>query len=1251
MFLMNVPPVLALQSKWEAFGPSGSFRFPGCFSESTEGVARAAVSTKVQMVISTLQSDRATLGMSNEHTTRKSHRGERCRDTRLASNPAVPKEQPTFTACAFTADFNPTVEEAAVDFGPLALDSDSDDSVDRDIEEAIQEYLKAKSSRAQPMSSGSQPMPSVALPSGATEGSSRGKPEPPQNSTMTALCPAKPRADNTVAGGVPDSHTGARENRGPASPVSVSSDDSFEQSIQAEIEQFLNEKKQHEIQKCDASVDKKPDPGEISARLALQSSKEPATRVHRQDTVGAGKEFVFRKQKTSVQPRGLKAKVTIETEALSNTKPAAPKAASYHLSDTTQNKGGTKKIIGAGRRGKQAKSAALVSIASDSSSDDGIEEAIQLYQLEKTRKEASGDAPQRGQLREDQGPDSSASNTSTSTKSAFPETHRKTASKKKLATTKAMEVDPHALDSSYPTGPPKETKASPQLGDTGAKGECADQASCRADTSAELMCAEAILDISKTILPVPSGASARTLHTSPLFYAPSVPSRSDGDSSSVDSDDSIEQEIRTFLALKAQSGSLLAQAENHPPPAWSPRLSPGPNSQAGGPLSKTLDVPLSCKRKHRGSGSTAKPSALKKSKEVAKEDSQDADHCHGSTQPGHEGWDIPSQGRAGEAAEAEARSQPLPSKAAGPGDELVASDVRGGMSHSHGQVDEARGVGEKGSSDDKSSSLDSDEDLDTAIKDLLRSKRKLKRRCREPRAATCKKRVRFSTTETQGLETGSSFQKDWRNKSPCLLKSCLSKSRKDSREITVRRPGVGDGIESTVESVRTDGTSSGDPPLSFQLRKKAPEGSLFCNELEVNENSSSTSSPISLSDDSSSVDSDDSIELEIRKFLAEKAKESMNCTDIHGGGPLTPRAGGLPRPEPLGRKESAVAPTPGVCTWTPRSRAASQLAEGPRSTERATGGQSMARVFSQGAKGLPAAQAPCEPAPPKNASGTLSAKGSPISKRNAYGSKDQNQRGVEPTAVESAFQQLPSGAIAGAEDESTSAFQVSRQSLSLLTPSPGAERESRVLLSGQPQADSASPWSDFAQQSRLQSTWALHPDAAWKGGFGTERDSGAEGPAKCPSGLALDSKKSLPFAGFAPLLSTQLFHFGKSVSWGGEQASLFSPRLGLPLQGPSFSAFREVPLGPSPVFGSSHLLVKKEGGHWQSRKSPVGLGLPDRRISGSEENVLDLRYRRRAVDRDDEDQEALGSDASDFSDTSMEDGSGSGVVKGNVLQL
>lgn len=173
---------------------------------------------------------------------------------------------------------------------------------------------------------------------------------------------------------------------------------------------------------------------------------------------------------------------------------------------------------------------------------------------------------------------------------------------------------------------------------------------------------------------------------------------------------------------------------------------------------------------------------------------------------------------------------------------------------------------------------------------------------------------------------------------------------------------------------------------------------------------------------------------------------------------------------------------------------------------------------------------------------------------------------------------------------------------------------------------------------------------AWRGGLGSEREKGLEeGQALCAPSLATDPRKAVPFAGFSPLLSTQLFHFGKGVSWGSKPAGLFSPPLSLPLQGPSFSAFREAPAGHSPVFGSSHLLAKKEGGQWSSRKAPAALDLHARRNSGPEENVLDLRYRRRLMDGED-DQEAWGSDASELSDTSVEEGGGP-LAKGKVLPL
>lgn len=210
----------------------------------------------------------------------------------------------------------------------------------------------------------------------------------------------------------------------------------------------------------------------------------------------------------------------------------------------------------------------------------------------------------------------------------------------------------------------------------------------------------------------------------------------------------------------------------------------------------------------------------------------------------------------------------------------------------------------------------------------------------------------------------------------------------------------------------------------------------------------------------------------------------------------------------------------------------------------------------------------------------------------------------------------------------------------MLARTPGSERD------GVPRAG-------LAPQSRLQSTWVLGPEgrdaAAWRGGLGGQREKGPGSQAQGSPSLAVDPRRGLPFTGFSPLLSTQLFHFGKCVPWGTKQAGLFSPGLGLPLQGPSFSAFREAQAACGPVFGSPRLLVK-EGGRWPCRKPRAGLGLSNRRGSGPEEGVLDLRFRRRGLDRDEEEPEALGSDASELSDVSVEEGGGP-AAQGPALQL
>nr|XP_021494557.1 protein phosphatase 1 regulatory subunit 26 [Meriones unguiculatus]XP_021494638.1 protein phosphatase 1 regulatory subunit 26 [Meriones unguiculatus]XP_021494722.1 protein phosphatase 1 regulatory subunit 26 [Meriones unguiculatus]XP_021494803.1 protein phosphatase 1 regulatory subunit 26 [Meriones unguiculatus] len=1166
MFLMNAPPVVALQSRWEAFGQPRNFCFPDCFSESKEeDTSRASVSARVQMLISTLQRDEAALGMSHERVTQRGQRAERCRDSRLAPKPAVCKEQPEFPACGLVANCNPLEKDEAGRQGPLELDSDSDDSVDRDIEEAIQEYLKAKGGASEPMSRGP---PCV--------------PEPAHSSTLPIPCTPQ------LTPGSGSDPVGASEDHGSTSPASMSSEDSFEQSIRAEIEQFLNEKRQHENPKCDGSVDKKSDPNESPARL--RGNQETSARAA---LIGTCKEFIFRKPprltKMNTQPRNFRPKVTTEPETLVNTKLTA------HRPEAAQNRGGVRRSMPA-RRSKRIRSLAPVQPASDSSSDDGIEEAIQLYQLEKTRKEASGDPPLRAQLKEE--------SPGSAQPSALPEVHRRASSKKKLAVPKVVDTNLAGLHPDPVSKVIKDTRASVPSGHTAAKSEAVHHASCLADTSTELMCAEAILDISKTILPAPMEGSDRLPSMTPLFCPPPMPPHSEGDSSNIDSDDSIEQEIRTFLALKAQVGS--------PQPTQGLLSSPGPSGQPGipkAPLAKTPDLPLGCKRKRRNGGNTMV------TKKIREGSARDSDHIQGKVQPGHDGWDPLSPSKVTEApgGEAEAKDQPVTSRTVGLSDTQL-SQGHGGL----GKASEGKSAIEKESSEDKSSSLDSDEDLDMAIKDLLRSKRKFKKRCREPRAA-CKK-VRFGTTETRGGEKLSSLPGDWKDQGQHALRSCLPKCRGDGKDSPGRSPVSISGR--VAERVKLGGMGAEDAAPALLPRRKSPEETPTSKDTVSSSHPPSASVPLS---EDSSVDSDDSIELEIRKFLAEKAKESVRSSEPQG----------VPaKPEMPCRKEPTPSLQPGVCTRSQKARGTPQLAEGRRGPERAR--TQAANLLSQTgrvppraeqATRLPTALGRSEPALPKNTSRNSCAKASPPNRKSASVHKDQ--LGTQTAVAESVFSQLPSYTEAGSAG---GAFHLNYGSQNLLTPKPG------------PQADLTLPWSDFAHQSRLSSPWALNSGqgTVWTGVFRGEKEKGATSQAGVPPSLSSGPRKSLPF------LSTQLFHFGKSVSWGAKQAGLFSPNLGLPLQGPAFSAFREPQPGHSPVFGSPHLLMK-DSGQWSSRKAQGPLRQQDRRNSSSEDNVLDLRYRHR-VDREHQDQEALGSDASEFSDTSIEDG-GSATVSSKGLKL
>ncbi|KAM6048165.1 protein phosphatase 1 regulatory subunit 26 [Chlamydotis macqueenii] len=880
MFLMNASPLVALQTKWESFGSARNCRYPVCFSESEGDVTRTSVSAKVQMIINNLQSQESPLGMNNEYDCimQKKQKGEKGTSNRVASSTTLLRKHPQYTRCGCPADLDDAEVEENVGFGTLLLDSDSDDSVDRGIEEAIQEYLKAKSKSDQSLQRNAECSENISR-------DKRFKREFSQTKMASNLLPVKFKAEMLSEEYLSD-RLGIGKRLQPASPQSISSDDSFEQSIQAEIVQFLNEKKQQEISKCVAGEDKK----DSRVSSVLKCNKETANK-----TCGALKQgcnaLLLRHhpklQKATAQSKCLQSKLQEEPSGFSQVNQA------YLEMATASQPWLVEQNDESGANYWETRGALMNNSVhtSDSSSDDGIEEAIQLYQLEKIRREAGHATDcvplQREQFDTKGMADISASLTISSTKSASPEIRKSPISnKRKEINSKSTDLESTSNEFNKLFKPLKKARHFAPPENKIAACELTLQASCRADTSAELMCAEAILDISKTIMPSQMGSDNKSL-AAESFFSPQLlsSSRCESDSSLVDSDDSIEQEIRAFLALKAQSESLGTK-----PPSLSHSVQmPLPSDQKSltgtlePSLPKTLKLSLTRKRRLKREGRIAKQGTSKTPEQLET----------GLFQPGNcSEFPVLQEGHALSSPTGLCDAQRFNSKETRQ-QQLMSSELSGSVgrcvaldsvnpfmqvqSSARKLVKNPIQSLERDGSDDESSSLDSDEDLDSAIKDLLRSKRKLKKKSKEQKSQ-CKKRVRFSETETRLLDEFSSLQQnEWKCKNPVLLKSCLSKPRKAMKETAIRN--ASDNVDVKLTSEKTETVKN----LEFNLQLKKgykPKPISNQNNLRVAKNRKCTFTAASDADDSSSVDSDDSIEQEIRKFLAEKAKDSASNSEI-----------------------------------------------------------------------------------------------------------------------------------------------------------------------------------------------------------------------------------------------------------------------------------------------------------------------------------------------------------------------------------
>ncbi|XP_015272591.1 PREDICTED: protein phosphatase 1 regulatory subunit 26 isoform X2 [Gekko japonicus] len=869
MFLMNTSPLVALQRKWEPFAQARACRYPVCFSESEDDIARTSVSTKVQMIINNLQSEESSLGTTSEYgcILQKKRKGVKIRaPKRRGDGRMLPQGCAKYAPRSCPADSDGMEVEESSEFGPLSLNSDSDDSVDREIEEAIQEYLKQKGQCIPPLPNNAKSLPST----------NAGKSLRKEDSSYGVACnvfPGSVKTDVIPQPLAPD-FLGDDALQWVPSPCSVSSDDSFEQSIKAEIEQFLNEKKQRARKQIASGGSKSLDQKEVQEKATSQKGGTSKASPH--SLKRGGKAYFLRRhpelQNTSSPPKCWMPK----TEELVNVR----KTNLVHLSTPgaghscirEQSNGSEIRQRFWKARGEQGPESASLS---DSSSDDGIEEAIQLYQLEKVRKAANAQVGCVPSQKEEFGAgglaDISASLTIHSEKSALPENPRTAlSSKRKQTSSKLTELNRTGAICNNELG--KGRRCSSPANDV-ASGAVPSQ-TCRADTAAELMCAEAILDISKTILPPSVTSDGKSVLTDPFFHFHSVsPPHQESDSNAVDSDDSIEQEIRAFLAIKAQAEHSITKSGE--------ASNAAPNTLSCGHLDdrirspkqsfpNTLKLPLDHKRQLKEESSVSRQRQDEKMALLKVDCSHletDKHSKHFASQKENFLSNV-ENGEAGRAAR-----QPGVTPAAASTVDFV-TPLSQGLLGTGGLLKNARQPLQKCSIDDKSSSLDSDEDLDTAIKDLLRSKRKLKKKSKDQNIQ-CKKKVRFGNAEMHIFEEKLEVlqEKACKSKNPALLKSCLIRSRRNIWEESAqtRSPYMVKGRPRRAETTEL--------ALTFEKRCQAISGPDI-QAAAVSDQQHWIDVP--MMEDSSSLDSDDSIEQEIQRFLAEKARDSSSTVEIVG---------------------------------------------------------------------------------------------------------------------------------------------------------------------------------------------------------------------------------------------------------------------------------------------------------------------------------------------------------------------------------
>ncbi|XP_029624736.1 protein phosphatase 1 regulatory subunit 26 isoform X2 [Salmo trutta] len=841
MYLMNVPPVAAIHTEWKSScgGPPGGFSgLPICFNDSDSDLSTTGtpIPEKVQMIIESLRSTHSSRDMGNETEGNQVLSGQPGQDVGARGSQGqgckAGRGPPVVMGPKFRGPLPAThinnllaVPEVSSNVDSESQSSDSDDSVDRGIEEAIQEYLKEKDDHKR-----------------------KAEPEP---STNILQPPKMPRRKSPLT--VPESPKPQSD-----SNKVLTASNQVPRSVKKEMQNTT--------------------PQPMKKRV---KSKTPTCKENPFKKLGTtSKAAVVKKLSSFERKRG----PSISNPLSDKLKCPLVKAVEEHLSDSdSSSDDGIEEAIqryqqekkkerheGGGRQ--SSKPLLLLKEESDSSSsDDGIEEAIRHYQLEKQKEKKS--VPKLSLSLPPKHKQVSIAATSLccpesiSTPAGAMKKHKLSKNKKNKPETRdvksylpsqtpssSLSLIKKRLAASSPKGngllllthvePLRERDTTP--------GPATLKVNTITTTTAELMCAEAILDISKAVIKIPeafnpnaadliniNSSSTESTTTTSLLISTNCPddnNKSD-DESSVDSEEGIEQEIRKFLEQKAQMHKLLpgSAVGTTSQGGTNTMTEPEKNTKLSLAQKKTLRLSLTQRRKRREEGGSRNGSKEERETDLKMKE--------------------------------EAVPKPLTEHDRGPSSSVL-SLKKAPLKSVKGSERRREQSGEK------SSSLDSDEDLDTAIKDLLKTKKKLKKKTRDMKL---KSRKGLKEDEYLSRKTASPLKKlrtEPEPKTTRLLKTTLkvtttttttttAQSGNDNREKCKVSKNVSKHPQSNKKK----------EPLHQAYETDRSEGTkgVECLSGVVNPG------VLQIKEDSSSVDSDDSIEQEIRKFLAEKAKVSTTA--------------------------------------------------------------------------------------------------------------------------------------------------------------------------------------------------------------------------------------------------------------------------------------------------------------------------------------------------------------------------------------